>query len=89
MTLKFHSRTPSLLQDCTLRLRTRRFNSGIRAETSPLILLALIALFLPWLAFAGHGVEDTVDNLSAERAKQPTKLPRLETQCYFNPMQLA
>ena len=53
-----------------MRLRTRRFNSEIRAETSPLILLALIALFLPWLAFAGHGVQDTVDNLSAERVKQ-------------------
>ena len=41
-----------------------------RTETRPLFLLALIGVFLPWLAFAGHGVEDTVDNISAERVKQ-------------------
>ena len=41
-----------------------------RTETRPLFLFALIGVFLPWLAFAGHGVEDTVDNISAERVKQ-------------------
>ena len=41
-----------------------------RIETRQLFLLALIGVFLPWLAFAGHGVEDTVDNISAERVKQ-------------------
>ena len=41
-----------------------------KTETRPLLLLALIGVFLPWLAFAGHGVEDTVDNISAERVKQ-------------------
>jgi rhodanese-related sulfurtransferase len=41
-----------------------------RTDTRPLFLLALIGVFLPWLAFAGHGVEDTVDNISAERVKQ-------------------
>ena len=41
-----------------------------RTETRQLFLLALIGVFLPWLAIAGHGVEDTVDNISAERVKQ-------------------
>ena len=41
-----------------------------RTETRPLFLLVSIGVFLPWLAFAGHGVEDTVDNISAERVKQ-------------------
>jgi rhodanese-related sulfurtransferase len=43
-----------------------------RARTKPraLLLLAIIGVSLPWLAFAGHGVEDTVDNISAEKAKQ-------------------
>ena len=41
-----------------------------RTDTRPLFLLAWIGVFLPWLAFAGHGVEDTVDNISAERVKQ-------------------
>ena len=41
-----------------------------RTENRPLILLALIGVFLPWLAFAGHGVEDTVDNITPEKAKQ-------------------
>jgi rhodanese-related sulfurtransferase len=30
----------------------------------------LIGVFLPRTSFAGHGVEDTVDNISAEKAKQ-------------------
>lgn len=33
-------------------------------------LLAAIAVLVPWLAFAGHGVEDTIDNLPVERVKQ-------------------
>ena len=41
-----------------------------RIDTRPLILLVLIGVFFPWLAFAGHGVEDTVDNISVERVKQ-------------------
>jgi len=41
-----------------------------RTETRPLFFLLSIGVFLPWLAFAGHGVEDTVDNISAERVKQ-------------------
>ncbi len=39
-------------------------------KTNLKLLVALIGAFLPWLAFAGHGVEDSVDNLPAERAKQ-------------------
>ena len=41
-----------------------------RTKPCALFSLALIGVFLPWLAFAGHGVEDTVDNISAEKAKQ-------------------
>jgi rhodanese-related sulfurtransferase len=41
-----------------------------RTETRPLILIGFICVFLPWLAFAGHGVEDTVDNITPEKAKQ-------------------
>jgi rhodanese-related sulfurtransferase len=41
-----------------------------RTDTRPLFLLAGVGVVLPWLAFAGHGVEDTVDNISAERVKQ-------------------
>jgi len=33
-------------------------------------LLLLLGVFWSAAAFAGHGVEDTVDNLSADRAKQ-------------------
>ncbi len=44
--------------------------SGRRTEVKFFSLVALIGVFLPWLAFAGHGVEDSVDNLSADRAKQ-------------------
>jgi len=39
-------------------------------RTNLKLLVASIGVILPWLAFAGHGVEDSVDNLSAERAKQ-------------------
>ena len=41
-----------------------------RGRTETRILLALIGVFVPWLAFAGHGVEDTVDNITPEKAKQ-------------------
>jgi len=34
------------------------------------VLLVWIGVFSPAVALAGHGVEDTVDNLPAERAKQ-------------------
>lgn len=34
------------------------------------IFVAAFGIFLPWIALAGHGVEDTVDNLPAERVKQ-------------------
>src|SRR5918999_5572155 len=44
--------------------------SRARTKLRALFLLAIIGVFLPWLAFAGHGVEDTVDNISAEKAKQ-------------------
>ena len=35
-----------------------------------LLILVSLGVFFPPLAHAGHGVEDTVDNISAERAKQ-------------------
>ena len=43
-----------------------------RRISGKLILLILVSLgvYLPSAACAGHGVEDTVDNISAERAKQ-------------------
>ena len=46
--------------------------SGRRTETKLHLNLAvlLLAVFLPMAAIAGHGVEDTVDNITAERAKQ-------------------
>lgn len=44
--------------------------SRARTKSRARFLLAFIGVFLPWLAFAGHGVEDTVDNLNAERVKQ-------------------
>jgi rhodanese-related sulfurtransferase len=44
--------------------------SSGRTESLSLVLLALLGVFLPIIALAGHGVEDTVDNLSAERVKQ-------------------
>jgi rhodanese-related sulfurtransferase len=34
------------------------------------VLFLLLGVFYPMAALAGHGVEDTVDNLPAERAKQ-------------------
>jgi rhodanese-related sulfurtransferase len=41
-----------------------------RTRTRPLVLFPVLAVFVPLLAFAGHGVEDTVDNVSADRVKQ-------------------
>ena len=35
-----------------------------------LLILILLGVCLPIAVLAGHGVEDTVDNISAERAKQ-------------------
>jgi rhodanese-related sulfurtransferase len=34
------------------------------------LLAASIGVLIPWLAIAGHGVEDSVDNLPADRVKQ-------------------
>lgn len=39
-------------------------------KTNLKLLAASMVVFLPWLAFAGHGVEDSVDNLPADRVKQ-------------------
>lgn len=39
-------------------------------KTNFKLLVASIGIFLPWLASAGHGVEDSVDNLPADRVKQ-------------------
>jgi len=39
-------------------------------RTSVKLWIVAIGVFIPWLAFAGHGVEDTVDNLPVERVKQ-------------------
>lgn len=44
--------------------------SGRRIDLKLVLLIGWIALFPPWPALAGHGIEDTVDNLSAERVKQ-------------------
>jgi rhodanese-related sulfurtransferase len=44
--------------------------SRSRIDSRLCLLLASVGVFLPWLALAGHGVEDTVDNISAEKAKQ-------------------
>ena len=43
----------------------RRTKSKLR-----LLILVLLGVFVSPLGHAGHGVEDTVDNISAERAKQ-------------------
>jgi rhodanese-related sulfurtransferase len=44
--------------------------SRARTDSYALIACFIFAVFLPWLALAGHGVEDTVDNISADKAKQ-------------------
>jgi rhodanese-related sulfurtransferase len=45
--------------------------SGGRIETRICLgLVLLLIFFFPVVLFAGHGVEDTVDNLPADRVKQ-------------------
>lgn len=44
--------------------------SGKRTSSCVPLILLLLGVFCPTLARAGHGVEDTVDNLSVDRAKQ-------------------
>jgi rhodanese-related sulfurtransferase len=44
--------------------------NGRKTKTKLLYLLAFIGVFLPVPGFTGHGVEDTVDNISPERVKQ-------------------
>jgi len=44
--------------------------SGRKIDLKIFFLLAWLSVLLPWPARAGHGVEDTVDNLPAERVKQ-------------------
>ncbi|HEX2932277.1 MAG TPA: rhodanese-like domain-containing protein, partial [Candidatus Binatia bacterium] len=44
--------------------------SGRKTNSCILLILVLLGVFCPMAARAGHGVEDTVDNLSADRAKQ-------------------
>lgn len=44
--------------------------SGKRTDVTLLLLFFLFGVFQPMAALGGHGVEDTVDNLSAERVKQ-------------------
>jgi rhodanese-related sulfurtransferase len=45
---------------------TKRTGTG----TIYVVLLLWLGLFYPVVLFAGHGVEDTVDNLAADRVKQ-------------------
>jgi rhodanese-related sulfurtransferase len=44
--------------------------SGRRTEFKLYLLLLLLSVFFPAPAIAGHGVEDTIDQLPADRAKQ-------------------
>src|SRR5687768_9758646 len=44
--------------------------SGRRTEIKFCLCLSLLIVFSPLAGFAGHGVEDTVDSLTADRAKQ-------------------
>lgn len=44
--------------------------SGRRIDLKTLFPLLLLVHLLPVAAFAGHGIEDTIDLLSAERVKQ-------------------
>jgi len=44
--------------------------SRARIKAPAIFLLALIGAFFPGPGFAGHGVEDTVDNMTPEKAKQ-------------------
>ena len=44
--------------------------SGRRINLKIFFFIGWLAVSLPWPARAGHGVEDTVDNLPADRVKQ-------------------
>lgn len=45
--------------------------TGGRTEGKRILqILVLLGIFLPAAALAGHGLEDSVDNISPERAKQ-------------------
>lgn len=44
--------------------------SDLRTNFKVYLLLLLLGVFHSMAAFAGHGVEDSVDNLSADRVKQ-------------------
>jgi rhodanese-related sulfurtransferase len=44
--------------------------SGRRTDSKPLLPILLLVLLPPVVALAGHGIEDTIDLLSAERVKQ-------------------
>jgi rhodanese-related sulfurtransferase len=44
--------------------------SGRKTDPKPFLLLLLLGLFHAGAALAGHGVEDTIDMLAAERVKQ-------------------
>ena len=44
--------------------------NGRRTDSIPLLSILLLVLWLPIASFAGHGIEDTIDTLPAERVKQ-------------------
>lgn len=44
--------------------------NGRRIDSIPLLSILLLVLWLPVASFAGHGIEDTIDTLPAERVKQ-------------------
>jgi rhodanese-related sulfurtransferase len=44
--------------------------NGRRIDPIPLLSILLLVLWLPIASFAGHGIEDTIDTLPAERVKQ-------------------
>jgi rhodanese-related sulfurtransferase len=44
--------------------------NGRRTDSIPLLSILLFVLCLPIASFAGHGIEDTIDTLPAERVKQ-------------------
>lgn len=44
--------------------------SGRRTRALSLLALVCVLVGLPWSALAGHGIEDTIDNITPERVKQ-------------------
>jgi rhodanese-related sulfurtransferase len=44
--------------------------SGRRTDSKRLLTTLLLILLLPVMSLAGHGIEDTIDTLPAERVKQ-------------------